>query len=423
MIDIQRIRDNSREVVERLKIKHVDAAELVERILELDVQRRQMQKQLDDALADSKAKAKQIGELFKAGRVDEAEPLKEETARLKKDTKTLQEKLDDAAGELEELMTQLPNPPHPSVPSGKSEEDNEIIREEGVIPEHRQDALPHWELARKYNIIDFEAGNKITGAGFPVYRGFGARLQRALIAFFIDEACNAGYTEYQPPLLVNEDSAFGTGQLPDKDGQMYHIPADNLYLIPTSEVPVTNLFRDTILKEDELPVKCTAYSLCFRREAGSYGKDVRGLNRLHQFDKVEIVQVTHPEKSYSALDEMVSYVAGLLHKLEMPFRVSRLCGGDLGFAAALTYDMEVYSAAQQRWLEVSSISNFESFQAHRLKLRFRSSSGKNVLAHTLNGSALALPRLLAAILENNQGAEGIHIPPVLQKYTGFDIIR
>lgn len=423
MIDIQRIRDNSREVVERLKIKHVDAAELVERILELDVQRRQMQKQLDDALADSKAKAKQIGELFKAGRVDEAEPLKEETARLKKDTKTLQEKLDDAAGELEELMTQLPNPPHPSVPSGKSEEDNEIIREEGVIPEHRQDALPHWELARKYNIIDFEAGNKITGAGFPVYRGFGARLQRALIAFFIDEACNAGYTEYQPPLLVNEDSAFGTGQLPDKDGQMYHIPADNLYLIPTSEVPVTNLFRDTILKEDELPVKCTAYSLCFRREAGSYGKDVRGLNRLHQFDKVEIVQVTHPEKSYSALDEMVSYVAGLLHKLEMPFRVSRLCGGDLGFAAALTYDMEVYSAAQQRWLEVSSISNFESFQAHRLKLRFRSSSGKNVLAHTLNGSALALPRLLAAILENNQGAEGIHIPSVLQKYTGFDIIR
>ncbi|MFO7874514.1 MAG: serine--tRNA ligase [Bacteroidales bacterium] len=423
MIDIQRIRDNSREVVERLKIKHIDAGELVERILELDIQRRQMQKQLDDALANSKAKAKKIGELFKAGKKDEAEPLKEETARLKKETKTLQEKLDDAARELEELMTQLPNPPHPSVPSGKSEEDNEIIREEGVLPEHRPNALPHWELAKKYNIIDFEAGNKITGAGFPVYRGYGARLQRALIAFFIDEACNAGYTEYQPPLLVNEDSAFGTGQLPDKDGQMYHIPADNLYLIPTSEVPVTNLFRDTILKEDELPVKCTAYSLCFRREAGSYGKDVRGLNRLHQFDKVEIVQVTHPEKSYSALDEMVNYVAGLLHKLEMPFRISRLCGGDLGFAAALTYDMEVYSAAQQRWLEVSSISNFESFQAHRMKLRFRSSSGKNVPAHTLNGSALALPRLLAAMLENNQGPEGIHIPPVLQKYTGFDIIK
>jgi len=422
MIDIQLIRENSREVIERLKVRNMDAAGLVERVAEADSERRQMQKQLDDTLAESKVLARRIGELFKSGKGQEAEGLKQESGRLKQQARVLQERLDVVAGELNELMTRLPNIPHPSVPAGNTEADNEIVREEGKAEAAPPEALPHWELCKKLDIIDFEAGTKITGAGFPVYKGKGARLQRALIAFFLDEADKAGYTEIQPPLMVNADSAYGTGQLPDKDGQMYHVQSDDLYLIPTSEVPVTNLFRDTILKEDELPVKYTAYSVCFRREAGSYGKDVRGLNRLHQFDKVEIVQVTHPEKSYQALKEMVDHVAVLLKKLELPFRVARLCGGDLGFAAALTFDLEVWSGAQGRWLEVSSVSNFETYQSHRLKLRYRSSEGRNLHAHTLNGSALALPRILAALLENNQDKGGVIIPEVLRPYTGFDRI-
>lgn len=423
MIDIQLIRDNSDDVISRLKVRNMDAGELVIRLRDLDIMRRQVQKQLDDTLARSKIIAREIGELFKAGKANEAGDLKKQSTALKKLAKDLQEQLDAASNEYQDLIVRLPNLPHPSVKAGKSDEDNEIVHKEGEAFIAKKDHLPHWELAKQYDIIDFEAGTKITGSGFPVYKGQGARLQRALITFFLDESIIAGYTEYQPPLLVNEDSAFGTGQLPDKDGQMYHVPSDNLYLIPTSEVPITNLFRDTILKQHELPLKCTAYSLCFRREAGSYGKDVRGLNRLHQFDKVEIVQVTDPGKSYEALDEMVEHVSKIIRKLELPFRVSRLCGGDLGFAAALTYDLEVWSAAQGKWLEVSSVSNFESYQSNRLKLRYRNQAGKNQLAHTLNGSALALPRIMAALLENNQCAEGIHIPKALQAYTGFRYIQ
>ncbi len=422
MIDLQRIREDSQEVVRRYKVRNFDAADLVARIQEGDATRRRVQKMLDGTLAESNALARKIGELFKSGKGQEAGLLKEGSAKLKKQAKEFQETLDSASGELNELMTRLPMLPHPSVPAGDTEAANEIIREGGAMPELSSGAMPHWDLAKKYDIIDFEAGTRVAGAGFPVYKGKGARLQRALIDFFLDEATKAGYTEYQPPLLANEDSAFGTGNLPDKDGQMYQVPSDNLYLIPTSEVPLTNMFRDTILNEKDLPVKCTAYSVCFRREAGSYGKDVRGLNRLHQFDKVEIVQVVHPGKSYEVLDEMVKYVAELLQKLELPYRITRLCGGDLGFASALTYDMEVYSAAQGRWLEVSSISNFETFQAQRMKLRFRSSEGKNQLVHTLNGSALALPRIVAALLENNQAKDGIHIPEVLQQYAGFEAI-
>ncbi len=423
MIDIQQIRDHSDEVILRLKVRNMDAGDLVNGLKEVDQSKRQLQKQLDDTLAEINALAKEIGVLFKTGKGAEAEPLKEKSAALKKQAKDLQEQLDEANAKFQELIVRLPNLPHPSVPAGKSDADNLVIQKTGKVIPAAPDALPHWDLAKKYDIIDFERGTKITGAGFPVYKGLGARLQRALITFFLDEALIAGYTEYQPPLLVNEDSAFGTGQLPDKDGQMYHVPSDNLYLIPTSEVPVTNLFRDTILQEDELPVKCTAYSVCFRREAGSYGKDVRGLNRLHQFDKVEIVQITRPENSYKALDEMVTHVSGVLKKLELPFRTTRLCGGDLGFAAALTYDMEVWSAAQGRWLEVSSVSNFESYQSNRLKLRYKTADGKNRLAHTLNGSALALPRIMAALLENNQSEEGILIPKALQAYTGFRYIQ
>ncbi len=423
MIDIQQIRDHSDEVIQRLKVRNMDAGDLVNGLKEVDQGKRQLQKQLDDTLAEINALAKEIGVLFKTGKGAEAEPLKEKSAALKKQAKDLQEQLDEANAKFQELIVRLPNLPHPSVPAGKSDADNLVIQKTGKVIPAAPDALPHWDLAKKYDIIDFERGTKITGAGFPVYKGLGARLQRALITFFLDEALIAGYTEYQPPLLVNEDSAFGTGQLPDKDGQMYHVPSDNLYLIPTSEVPVTNLFRDTILQEDELPVKCTAYSVCFRREAGSYGKDVRGLNRLHQFDKVEIVQITRPENSYKALDEMVTHVSGVLKKLELPFRTTRLCGGDLGFAAALTYDMEVWSAAQGRWLEVSSVSNFESYQSNRLKLRYKTADGKNRLAHTLNGSALALPRIMAALLENNQSEEGILIPKALQAYTGFRYIQ
>ncbi|MEE4176778.1 MAG: serine--tRNA ligase [Bacteroides sp.] len=422
MIEIQIIRNQPAEVVERLKVKNFDAAAIIDRILEVDGERRRTQKSLDDTLAESNQLARDIGALFKSGKREEAESLKERTALLKQQVKALQEILEGLSAEQDKLVLQLPNLPHGSVPVGKSSEDNTIVHSEGEIPALATGALPHWELAKQYDLIDFECGTRITGAGFPVYKGKGARLQRALIGFFLDNAVEAGYTEYQPPLMVNEASAYATGQLPDKEGQMYHVQLDNLYLIPTAEVPVTNFFRDMILRQQDLPVMSTAYSACFRREAGSYGKDVRGLNRLHQFDKVEIVQITHPDKSYDTLDEMVKYVSGLLQKLELPFRVARLCGGDLSFASALTYDMEVYSAAQQRWLEVSSISNFETFQSNRMKLRFRGEDGKTTLAHTLNGSALALPRIVAALLENNQTPQGIRIPKALQPYTGFEVI-
>ncbi len=423
MLQIQVIRAQAEEVIKKLQVKNFNAKEIVDRLLVADTSRRSTQKKLDDTLAESNSLAKEIGNLFKSGKKEEANRLKEKTSELKNVAKELQEQLSNLENEQDELLVQLPNIPQESVPAGKTSEENEIVSQQGNIEELSTDALPHWELTGKYDIIDFELGTKITGAGFPVYKGKGAKLQRALISFFLDEAINAGYTEYQPPLLVNEDSAYGTGQLPDKDGQMYHIPLDNLYLIPTAEVPVTNFYRDVILHEDQLPVKSTAYSVCFRREAGSYGKDVRGLNRLHQFDKVEIVQVTQPEKSYETLEQMLNYVSGILRKLELPFRVAKLCGGDLSFASAMTYDMEVYSAAQKRWLEVSSISNFETFQSNRLKLRYKNKSGKTILAHTLNGSALALPRIVAALLENNQTPEGIRIPEALVPYTGFDLIN
>ncbi len=423
MLQIQVIRAQAEEVIKKLQVKNFNAKEIVDRLLVADTSRRSTQKKLDDTLAESNSLAKEIGNLFKSGKKEEANRLKEKTSELKNVAKELQEQLSSLENEQDELLVQLPNIPQESVPAGKTSEENEIVSQQGNIEELSSDALPHWELTGKYDIIDFELGTKITGAGFPVYKGKGAKLQRALISFFLDEAINAGYTEYQPPLLVNEDSAYGTGQLPDKDGQMYHIPLDNLYLIPTAEVPVTNFYRDVILHEDQLPVKSTAYSVCFRREAGSYGKDVRGLNRLHQFDKVEIVQVTQPEKSYETLEQMLNYVSGILRKLELPFRVAKLCGGDLSFASAMTYDMEVYSAAQKRWLEVSSISNFETFQSNRLKLRYKNKSGKTILAHTLNGSALALPRIVAALLENNQTPEGIRIPEALVPYTGFDLIN
>lgn len=423
MLQLQLIRTQADSIAQRLKIKNFDAQEIVQKLQEVDAGRRAVQKKLDDTLAESNTLAKQIGELFKSGKQQEAGVLREKTTQLKQSSKELQDELASLEKQQENLLVLLPNLPHPSVPAGKTSEDNEIVSQEGDIMEMGQDAVPHWELTGKYDIIDFELGTKITGAGFPVYKGKGAKLQRALISFFLDQAIDAGYTEYQPPLMVNEASAFATGQLPDKDGQMYHTPLDNLYLIPTAEVPVTNFYRDVILREDQLPLKSTAYSACFRREAGSYGKDVRGLNRLHQFDKVEIVQVTHPDKSYDTLEQMREYVCGILRKLELPYRVARLCGGDLSFASAMTYDMEVYSAAQKRWLEVSSISNFETFQTNRMKLRFKDKEGKTQLAHTLNGSALALPRIVAALLENNQTPEGIRIPAALVPYTGFDLIN
>lgn len=422
MLEIQFVRSEPNEVVRRLKVKNFDAAELVQQILEVDTRRRKIQKSLDEALAQSNQLAREIGQLYKSGKQSEADLLKSQTAELKLQSKFLQEEMDACSLEQDRLLVLLPNLPHESVPAGKSSGDNEVVLHEGVIPVLPDDALPHWDLARKFDLIDFECGSKITGAGFPVYKGKGARLQRALISFFLDKAVEAGYTEYQPPLLVNEASAFATGQLPDKDGQMYHATVDNLYLIPTAEVPITNIFRDMILRLEDLPIKCTAYSSCFRREAGSYGKDVRGLNRLHQFDKVEIVQVAPPETSYQILEEMAAHVAELIRQLELPFRVLRLCGGDMSFASALTYDMEVYSAAQKRWLEVSSVSNFATFQSNRLKLRMRTTDGKMVLAHTLNGSALALPRIVAAMLENHQEGNIIKIPKALQPYTGFDVI-
>jgi seryl-tRNA synthetase len=422
MLQIQFIRDNKKEVIEKLLIKNFDAAPIVETVINLDQKRRATQKQLDDALAEANKASKQIGALYKQGKVEDANAMKARSAELKTLSKELGEQLDKISGELNENLIQIPNIPHPSVPKGKSEEDNDIIHEEGDMPEFKGDALPHWDLASKYDIINFELGNKVTGAGFPFYKGKGAKLQRALINFFLDKALDAGYLEYQPPLLVNEDSGYGTGQIPDKDGQMYHVGADNLYLVPTAEVPITNIYRDKILKADDLPIKNVAYSSCFRREAGSWGAHVRGLNRLHQFDKVEIVHIAHPDNSYEVLEEMREHAASLIRELELPFRIARLCGGDLSFTSALTYDFEVFSAAQKRWLEVSSVSNFESFQANRMKLRFKDSDGKTKIAHTLNGSALALPRIVAALLENNQTEQGIRIPEVLVPYTGFEII-
>ena len=423
MLELQRIRENKEAVIERLTVKNFDAASLVEEIIDLDRQRRAKQKELDDTLARSKQLAKEIGRYFKSGEKEKAEVVRKESLALKEQSKVFSEQLDAFVKALGTKLVELPNLPHPSVPRGKSDADNEQVFAEGNLPDLDENALPHWELADKYKIIDFDLGSKVTGAGFPFYRGKGARLQRALINFFLDEAINAGYLEYQPPLMVNEASGFGTGQLPDKEGQMYYIGLDKLYLIPTAEVPITNIYRNVILKEEDLPLKNVAYSNCFRREAGSYGKDVRGLNRLHQFDKVEIVQIQHPGKSYDTLEEMKAHVVNLLRKLELPFRILRLCGGDLSFTAALTFDFEVFSGAQKRWLEVSSVSNFENYQANRMKLRFKGKDGKTRLAHTLNGSALALPRIVAALLENNQTPDGIKIPKALQSYTGFDIIN
>ena len=423
MLQVNYIREHKEEVLEGLAVKNFKQPELVEEILKLDEQRRQTQTQVDSLLAEANAAAKQIGEFMRQGKKDEAEALKVQSTANKDAQKNLSDQLEAIEQALLNQLLVLPNLPHSSVPLGKTPEENETVLEQGSKPSLPETALPHWELAAKYDIIDFELGNKITGAGFPVYKGKGARLQRALINFFLDEAEKAGYREMQPPILVNEASGFGTGQLPDKEGQMYHVGMDNLYLIPTAEVPITNLYRDVILKEEELPVKNCGYSPCFRREAGSYGAHVRGLNRLHQFDKVEIVQIANPDESYAILEEMSSYVQSLLQKLELPYRVLRLCGGDMSFASALTYDMEVWCAAQARWLEVSSVSNFETFQANRLKLRFKGKEGKTQLAHTLNGSALALPRIVASLLENNQTEQGIRIPKVLVPYTGFEWIN
>ncbi len=422
MLQLSFIRGNRQLVIDRLAVKNFDATALVDEIVSLDEQRRNTQKQLDDTLMRSKLIAKDIGILFKSGQRKEGEKKREESIQLKQTAKELEQRMNGLVTALNEKLVELPNLPHESVPPGNTEEDNEVVFEEGNMPVLPENAVPHWELASEYRIIDFDLGSKVTGAGFPFYRGQGARLQRALINFFLDEATHRGYLEYQPPLLINEDSGFGTGQLPDKEGQMYFVGEDKLYLIPTAEVPITNIYRNVILQESDLPVKNVAYSSCFRREAGSYGKDVRGLNRLHQFDKVEIVQIAHPDKSYQVLEEMKDQVAGLLRKLELPFRILKLCGGDISFTSALTYDFEVYSAAQKRWLEVSSVSNFESFQANRMKLRFKNKEGKIHLTHTLNGSALALPRVVAALLENNQKEDGIYIPEALQPYTGFDKI-
>lgn len=423
MLQTNYIIENQAEVIEKLKIKNFDASTIIPQIEEKNNLRKKLQGELDANLAEANKIAKSIGLLFKEGKIEEANAKKTRSAELKSLSKTLGEQKAEAEVDLQDLIISLPNIPHPTVKPGKGEEENEILSEYGNIPELGPNKLPHWDLTKKYDLIDFELGVKITGAGFPVYKGKGAKLQRALISFFLDEAVDNGYLEVLPPLMVNEDSAYGTGQLPDKEGQMYHMPADNLYMIPTAEVPVTNIYRNVILKAADFPVKNVAYSACFRREAGSYGKEVRGLNRLHQFDKVEIVQVQHPDKSYETLEEMKSHVSGLLVKLGLPYRELRLCGGDVSFTSALTFDYEVYSTGQDRWLEVSSVSNFESFQANRLKLRFKDENGKSQFAHTLNGSALALPRIMAALIENNQTDEGIKIPNVLQRYTGFEIIN
>ena len=422
MLGIQLIRENPELVIERLKVKNFAAEDMVSKILTLDAEIRNQKKSLDDNLMEQNRSSKEIGVLFKEGKTEEAGNLKSKIASLKTDEKDLQAALSVNEQELNDILVQLPNIPHTSVPCGKGAEENEILYKEGEIGPNPGSLVPHWELVKKYDIIDFDLGSKITGAGFPVYKGKGAKLQRALINFFLDKALEEGYQEIQPPYMVNENSAYATGQLPDKEGQMYHITLDNLYMIPTAEVPVTNIYRDVILKESDFPVKHCAYSACFRREAGSYGKDVRGLNRLHQFDKVEIVQIVHPDRSYETLEGMKEYAVSLLQELGLPFRVLRLCGGDMSFTSALTYDLEVYSMAQERWLEVSSVSNFENFQSNRMKLRFKDENGKPRLAHTLNGSALALPRVLAALLENNQTEKGIIIPEPLRKYTGFTMI-
>jgi len=423
MLQLQAIRDRKEDIITALEKRNLEAAPLLDEVLHLDEKRRSLQTRLDATLAESNTLSKEIGILFKTGKANEANVLKEKTGQLKEDSKTLGEELGTTAEALQQLLYQIPNVPHDSVPGGSSEADNETVFQEGDIPELPSGALPHWELAKKYDIIDFELGVKITGAGFPVYKGKGARLQRALIAYFLDRNTEAGYTEVQVPHLVNESSGYGTGQLPDKEGQMYHVGADDLYLIPTAEVPVTNMLRNNILSQKDFPIRYTGYTPCFRREAGSYGAHVRGLNRLHQFDKVEIVRVEHPKESYAALDGMVEHVKQLLRELGLPYRILRLCGGDLGFTAALTYDFEVFSTAQDRWLEISSVSNFETYQANRLKLRFKDENGKRQLVHTLNGSALALPRVLAGILENYQTPEGIEIPEVLVPYCGFRIIN
>ena len=424
MLTINLIRENKEFVIERLKVKNFNAEAIIDKILELDSKRRSNLSKTDALQAEMNKKAKQIGLLMKEGKKDEAEEAKKQTYTIKEEIKSLSEEIGPIDAELKSQLVLLPNLPHASVPRGFGAADNEVVRQCGVIPNLDENALPHWELIKKYDIIDFELGTKLTGAGFPVYKGKGAKLQRALISFFLDEGEKAGYVEMMPPIVVNEDSGFGTGQLPDKEGQMYHVTLDNFYMVPTAEVPVTNIYRDVILDASELPIKNMAYTPCFRREAGSWGADVRGLNRLHQFDKVEIVRIAHPDHSYESLEEMVAHVEGLVQKLELPYRILRLCGGDMSFTSALTFDFEVFSAAQKRWLEVSSTSNFESFQANRLKCRFKEKGEKQTrLVHTLNGSALALPRIVAALLENNQTADGIKIPKVLVPYTGFDMIN
>jgi seryl-tRNA synthetase len=422
MLEVKQIREHRDHFIQALKKRNFEAKTVFESILKLDESRRATQKQLDEILSESNSLSKEIGMLFKAGDKEKANALKAKTAGLKEDSKKLGEEMAQVANELQALLYQVPNIPHPSVPAGKSEEDNEEIFKAGDIPVLPKNALPHWELAKKYDIIDFELGNKITGAGFPVYKGKGARLQRALISYFLDKNVEAGYSEVQVPLLVNEASGYGTGQLPDKEGQMYHVGNDDLYLIPTAEVPITNIYRDDLLSENQLPIQLTGYTPCFRREAGSYGAHVRGLNRLHQFDKVELVNIVKPEDSYQVLDNMVEHVKSILADLKLPYRILRLCGGDLGFTSALTFDFELFSTAQDRWLEISSVSNFETFQANRLKIRYKDAKKNKALVHTLNGSSLALPRVLAGILENYQTEDGIEIPEVLRPYTGFDKI-
>ena len=421
MLQTRKIRENKAEYIKLLKVKNFDANNIFNLLIDLDDQRKEAQIKCDELLSKSNNLSSQIGKLYKTGDTNKVTSLKKESIIIKDESKIFLNKQNKLEREIKDLLVQIPNIPHPSVPAGKSDSDNLVLKQQGEAPALYDGAKPHWDLTERYGLIDFGLGNKITGSGFPVYINKGAKLQRALISYFLDKNINAGYLEYLPPLLVNEASGFGTGSLPDKEGQMYHVNEDNLYLIPTAEVPVTNFFRDIIV--NEFPVKCTAYTPCFRREAGSYGKDVRGLNRLHQFDKVEIVQIERPENSYDILNEMVEHVSSILDELELPYRILKLCGGDLSFTSALTFDFEVYSAGQKKWLEVSSVSNFEDYQSNRLKLRYKDSNGKNQFCHTLNGSALALPRIYAALIENNQTPDSIIIPKALQAYTGFDIIK
>jgi seryl-tRNA synthetase len=422
MLLVKDILENKEEYIKALSKRNIDATKVVNQIIALDEERRSKIKQTEDLLAESNKMSKEIGDLFKSGKAQEANGLKAAVQENKAKTNVLKEELNTLEEKFKDILYHVPNKPHTSVPIGKSEEDNEVVKTVEELPKLPENAMPHWDIVQKYGLIDFESGVKITGSGFPVYKGKGAQLQRALINFFLNQAIQNGYEEVIPPLLINQDSGIGTGQLPDKEGQMYHVTGDGLYLIPTAEVPITNIYRDVIVKENEFPIKKVGYTPCFRREAGSYGKDVRGLNRLHQFDKVEIVQVVKPEDSYATLDAMVAYVETLIQKLGLPYRILRLCAGDLGFTSALTYDFEVYSAAQKMWLEVSSVSNFETYQSNRLKLRYKDEKGKSQLAHTLNGSALALPRILAALLENNQTEDGVMVPECLRPYTGFDKI-